>query len=80
MTSLPTAAGGGDGPEIGNPPKGRLKSAFAFAGWLALCFSAAVFGGLFGPGEWFAKLNKPAWNPPGWIFASVWSARTVGVP
>ena len=52
----------------------RLKSAVALAGWLALCFSAASLGAVFAPGEWYAALEKPAWNPPAWVFGPVWTA------
>jgi tryptophan-rich sensory protein len=29
-------------------------------------------GSFFLPGEWYARLQKPTWNPPDWIFGPVW--------
>ncbi|MBP8259632.1 MAG: tryptophan-rich sensory protein [Verrucomicrobia bacterium] len=43
-------------------------------GWLALSFCVAAIGSLFMPGEWYAGLQKPSWNPPKWIFGPVWTA------
>jgi len=51
----------------------RSKIVLGLFGWLLLCFAAAAGGAVFMPGEWFASLHKPAWNPPGWIFGPVWS-------
>ena len=41
--------------------------------WLIASFSAAALGALFMPGAWYDSLNKPSWNPPGWVFGPVWS-------
>lgn len=51
----------------------RTKIILGLFLWLVLCFSAASLGALFTPGEWYAGLDKPAWNPPGWVFGPVWS-------
>jgi translocator protein len=51
----------------------RSRSVLALAGWHLLVFAAASVGGLVHPDEWFARLQKPAWNPPNWIFGPVWT-------
>jgi benzodiazapine receptor len=41
--------------------------------WLALCLSASSTAVFVSTGDWFAQLQKPAWNPPAWIFGPVWT-------
>jgi translocator protein len=51
-----------------------MRQILGLIGWLLAAFAAAGIGSLFSPGAWYAQLDKPSWNPPGWIFGPVWTA------
>ena len=45
-----------------------IAAAIAWA--VGLC----LIGGLMTPrAEWYARLNKPSWQPPGWAFGPAWT-------
>lgn len=41
--------------------------------FLVLVTGAALLGGLSAPDAWFSALQKPAFNPPGWVFGPAWT-------
>lgn len=53
------------------------KDAAGLVLWVVVALGAGWFGSNFTPGEWYASLTKPAWNPPSSVFGPVWTVLYV---
>ncbi len=55
-----------------------MRNGLSLAAFLALMLGGGTaIGFLTLPGEWYAGLEKPGFNPPNWIFAPVWTTLYV---
>ena len=50
-----------------------MRPTLTLALFIALVLGGTPIGLMTLPGEWYAGLAKPPFNPPDWIFAPVWT-------
>ena len=58
-----------------------VRSCLALIAWLTIAFLPAAIAATSTPDAWFLALRTPPLNPPGWLFAPVWTLLyvTIGV-
>ncbi len=56
-----------------SPSISKFRQSVALAGFILITFCAPLLSLGSMPGEWYAALNKPSWNPPAWLFGPAWT-------
>jgi tryptophan-rich sensory protein len=58
----------------------KRKQWLGLAALVVVCLGAGGLGSVFtraSIGTWYPTIEKPSWNPPGWVFGPVWTALYV---
>lgn len=50
-----------------------------FLTFFAACVAAGSTGSMFPPGDWYERLDKPAWTPPNWLFPVAWTFLYIAI-
>lgn len=57
------------------PASSVRRQALGLVAWLLVSFAAAAIGGIASAdaGDFYRRLDRPAWAPPAWVFGPVWT-------
>lgn len=50
-----------------------LSDSLSLLAFVLACVVVASSGAIFKPGQWYKRLDKPAWRPPDWLFGPAWA-------